>query len=335
MRAKAASSSFHALSVAQVMKLVKASPAGVGLTSAEAALRKQKEGGNALTPPPKPSFLEKLWGQVNSALIWILIVASLISLYQNELAECFLILLVVVINVCIGLVQEGKAEEAASALSSMMAPHCTVVRDGVRRTIDAVDLVVGDIVFVQSGDRIPADLRMIDCTDLQILESMLTGESLAVTKTIGEVAEKAGVGDRKNLAFSATLVQQGQGTGVVVATGDQTQIGEINALVAGEAEKPSSLQVQLDTFGQLVTGLTVLIAVASFCLAVFYTGATYAEAFRSAVAIAVAIIPEGLPAVVTITLALGVNEMASQKAIVRKLPAVETLGSVVRRVLFF
>ncbi len=272
---------------------------------------------------------------MNSALIWILIVASLISLYQNELAECFLILLVVVINVCIGLVQEGKAEEAASALSSMMAPHCTVVRDGVRRTIDAVDLVVGDIVFVQSGDRIPADLRMIDCTDLQILESMLTGESLAVTKTIGEVAEKAGVGDRKNLAFSATLVQQGQGTGVVVATGDQTQIGEINALVAGEAEKPSSLQVQLDTFGQLVTGLTVLIAVASFCLAVFYTGATYAEAFRSAVAIAVAIIPEGLPAVVTITLALGVNEMASQKAIVRKLPAVETLGSVVRRVLFF
>jgi magnesium-transporting ATPase (P-type) len=157
---------------------------------------------------------------------------------------------------------------------------------------------------------------------------MLTGESLAVTKTTAPVAAEKGVGDRKCMAFSATLVQQGQGLGLVVATGDLTAIGSINALVQGEAEKPSSLQVQLELFGRWVTIITLLIGIAAFLLAFFYSKTDWAEAFRASVAIAVAIIPEGLPAVVTITMALGVSNMASKKAIVRKLPAVETLGSV-------
>ena len=157
---------------------------------------------------------------------------------------------------------------------------------------------------------------------------MLTGESLAVTKTTMPVPEKSGIGDRKCMAFSATLVQQGQGTGLVVATGDSTAIGSINALVQGEAVKPSSLQVQLELFGRVVTLSTVALGIAAFLLAFFYVKTGWPDAFRASVAIAVAIIPEGLPAVVTITLALGVSEMARRNAIVRKLPAVETLGSV-------
>ena len=239
-----------------------------------------------------------------------------------------LILGVVAINVTIGMVQEGKAEKAADALNNMLAPHCTVVRDGSRKALDADQLVVGDIVFVQSGDRIPADIRLLTCTDLQVLESMLTGESLAVTKTITPVAEKSGLGDRKCMCFSATLVQQGQGMGLVVATGDHTAIGSINALVQGEVEKPTSLQVQLELFGRTITACTIALGIAAFLLAFFYTKTSWSEAFRASVAIAVAIIPEGLPAVVTITMALGVNAMAKQNAIVRKLPAVETLGSV-------
>ena len=299
-----------------------------GLTTAEAEKRLLEHGPNALTPPERPSFARKLWAQINSALIWILIAAAIISGAQQEWAEFGLILGVVTINVTIGLVQEGKAEKAADALNNMLAPHCTVVRDGSRKTIDANQLVVGDVVFVQSGDRVPADIRVLKCTDLQILESMLTGESTASTKKTEPVGEKAGVGDRKCMAFSATLVQQGQGTGLVVATGDATEIGRVNALVQGEVEKPSSLQVQLELFGRTVTFVTLLIGITAFFLAFFHAKATWQEAFRASVAIAVAIIPEGLPAVVTITMALGVSNMSAQKAIVRKLPAVETLGSV-------
>lgn len=299
-----------------------------GLSTSEAEKRLAEHGKNALTPPERPSFLRKLWAQINSALIWILLAATIISGAQQEWAEFGLILGVVVINVSIGMIQEGKAEKAADALNNMLAPHCVVVRDGSRKTIDANLLVVGDIVFVQSGDRVPADIRLLKCTDLQILESMLTGESTASTKKTDAVSEKAGVGDRKCMAFSATLVQQGQGTGLVVGTGDATEIGRVNSLVQGEVEKPSSLQVQLELFGRSVTIVTLAIGITAFFLAFFYAKSTWQEAFRASVAIAVAIIPEGLPAVVTITMALGVANMSKQKAIVRKLPAVETLGSV-------
>ncbi len=226
------------------------------------------------------------------------------------------------------MIQEGKAEKAADALKDMLAPHCTVIRGGAKSQIDADQLVVGDMVFVMSGDKIPADLRLISCTGLKVLESMLTGESMAVTKHTKPVEDKAGVGDRKNMAFSATLVQEGQGFGLVVATGDHTAIGSINSLVQNEDEKPTSLQVQLELFGRTITMITLAIGIAAFFLAFFYTKSGWAEAFRASVAIAVAIIPEGLPAVVTITMSLGVASMASKMAIVRKLPAVETLGSV-------
>jgi magnesium-transporting ATPase (P-type) len=299
-----------------------------GLTTAEAEKRLAENGPNKLAPPERPSFLRKLWAQINSALIWVLLAAVVVSGAQGEWAEFGLILGVVIINVVIGMVQEGKAEKAADALSNMLAPRCTAVRNGTRVAMDASELVIGDVVFIQSGDRVPADLRIVSCTDLQIFESMLTGESLAVTKKLEPVAEGAGIGDRKCMAFSATLVQQGQGLGLVVATGDGTAIGSINALVQGEKEKPTSLEVQLELFGRAITAATIAIGIAAFFIAFFYAKSTWPEAFRASVAIAVAIIPEGLPAVVTITMALGVSVMAKHNAIVRKLPAVETLGSV-------
>jgi len=206
----------------------------------------------------------------------------------------------VVINVTIGMVQEGKAEKAADALSSMLAPHCTVVRGGVKNTIDADQLVVGDIVFLMSGDKVPADLRLVSCSGLKILESMLTGESMAVQKSLAPCPETAGIGDRKCMAYSATLVQEGQALGVVVETGDFTAIGSINSLVQNEEEKPSSLQIQLEIFGRIITVMTLLVGIAAYLLAFFYAKTSWSEAFRASVAIAVAIIPEGLPAVVTI-----------------------------------
>ena len=317
-----------ACSVDECMHAAESTTAEQGLSAAEAQARLAAHGRNAMTPPERPSFLRKLWAQVNSALIWILLAAAIISGAQLEWVELGLILGVVIINVTIGMVQEGKAEKAADALSSMLAPHCTVVRGGVKATIDADQLVVGDIVFVMSGDRIPADLRLLTCTNLKVLESMLTGESMAVNKSPAACSATAGVGDRKCMAFSATLVQEGQGLGLVVGTGDHTAIGAINTLVKNEEEKPSSLQVQLEIFGRAISIITLVIGIAAFLLAFFYTKSGWAEAFRASVAIAVAIIPEGLPAVVTITMALGVSAMAGHKAIVRKLPAVETLGSV-------
>ena len=317
-----------ACSVEECLHSAESTSVEVGLSAAQAASRLAAHGPNKLTPPERPSFLRKLWAQVNNALIWILIAAAIISGAQLEWAEFGLILAVVCINVTIGLVQEGKAEKAADALSSMLAPHCTVIRDGVKATLDADQLVVGDIVFIMSGDRVPADLRLLNCTSLKVLESMLTGESMAVTKTTAACGAAAGVGDRKCMAFSATLVQEGQGFGLVVATGDHTAIGAINTLVKNEEEKPSTLQVQLEIFGRVVTCITLVIGIVAFLLAFFYTKSGWQEAFRASVAIAVAIIPEGLPAVVTITMALGVSAMAKKKAIVRKLPAVETLGSV-------
>jgi magnesium-transporting ATPase (P-type) len=324
----AAPFAWWACSVDECLHAAESTTAEQGLSAAEAQARLAAHGRNAMTPPERPSFLRKLWAQINNALIWILLAAGIISGAQEKFVELGLILGVVAINVTIGVVQEGKAEKAADALSSMLAPRCAVVRNGVKATLDADQLVLGDIVFVTSGDRVPADLRLLSCTNLKVLESMLTGESMAVNKTTAACSATAGVGDRKCMAFSATLVQQGQGVGLVVGTGDNTAIGAINTLVQNEAEKPSSLQVQLEIFGRVISLITLAIGVAAFLLAFFYTKSGWAEAFRASVAIAVAIIPEGLPSVVTITMALGVSAMASHKAIVRKLPAVETLGSV-------
>ncbi|KIY95681.1 ATPase, P-type (transporting), HAD superfamily, subfamily IC [Monoraphidium neglectum] len=299
-----------------------------GLTSGEAAERLQRFGPNALTPPKKPSFLAKLWGQLNNVLIFILLAAAVVVAGLREWIETGLIIGVVVINVIIGLAQEGKAEKAAEAIKAMLSSTATVIRDGGKRSsVDASELVPGDIVFVKSGDRLPADLRLVEVTNLQVQEAMLTGESVSISKNLIPVAEASGLGDRKCMAFSATTVSAGQGLGVVVATGDNAQIGQINKLVSQVESTKTNLIIQMEILGRWLATIVVLIALGAFLLAFLLAKEGFVHAFESAVAIAVAMIPEGLPALVTIVLALGTKKMADQKAIIRQLPCVETLGS--------
>ncbi|KAI8475580.1 MAG: calcium transporting ATPase [Monoraphidium minutum] len=238
-----------------------------------------------------------------------------------------LILGVITINVIIGLAQEGKAEKAAEAIKAMLSSTANVVRGGQRSSMDASVLVPGDIVFIKSGDRLPADLRLLEVTNLQVQEAMLTGESVPISKNLIAVPEASGLGDRKCMAFSATTVSAGQGLGVVVATGDNAQIGQINRLVSQVESTKTNLIIQMEILGRWLAIVVLTIAIGAFLLAFLKAKEGFAHAFESAVAIAVAMIPEGLPALVTIVLALGTKKMADQKAIIRQLPCVETLGS--------
>lgn len=320
---------WHALATADDAIRILDSHAG-GLTEVEAARRLVVYGRNELTPVEKPSLLKRIWEQLNNVLIFILLVAAVVSGVLLEWAEVGLILAVIAINVAIGIIQEGKAEKAAEALKAMLSQNAMVLRDGERKSIGAALLVPGDIVLLQSGDRVPADVRIVAATNLQVQEAMLTGESLPVTKRVGAVAPDAALGDRKNMAFSATLVMSGTATAVVVETGDFAEVGRISALVASVDNKAmkTNLLVQLEVFGRWISIVVLIIAVVQLLVAHLARGVDIGGSFQNSVAVAVAIIPEGLPAVVTITLALGVSAMARKKAIIRQLPAVETLGSV-------
>jgi magnesium-transporting ATPase (P-type) len=298
-----------------------------GLSEEECAKRLAIYGLNALTPPEKPGFWAKLWGQLNNILVWILLVAAVVVGALEEFIELGLIIAVVAINVVIGLAQEGKAEKAAEAIKAMLSSTANVMRGGTRILIDADQLVPGDVVYVKSGDKIPADMRMVEITNLQLLEAMLTGESNPISKNLIPVAEGCSLGDRKCMCFSATTVSAGQGIGVVTATGDNAEIGKISRLVLTVDSIKTNLVVQMEILGHWLAVLIVLIALGAFLLAYLFAGEEVKKAFESAVAIAVAMIPEGLPALVTIVLAFGTTKMAKHKAIIRQLPCVETLGS--------
>lgn len=298
-----------------------------GLSSTEAAERLRQYGPNRLTPGHKPGFFRRLWNQLNNVLIFILLAAAAVTGGLQEWPEVGLILASIVINVAVGMFQEGKAEKAAEAIRSMLSPTATVIRDGERVSVDAEQLVVGDVVLFKSGDRVPADIRLVQVTNLQVQEAMLTGESLPVSKNLQPVSESAALGDRKCMAYSATTVMAGQGTGVVVATGDNAEIGRISKLVNQVKPIKTNLLVQLELLGRWLSVMVFIVVVAAFLLAKFKQHETFVEAFKSAVAIAVAIIPEGLAAIVTITLAIGTTVMARNNAIIRQLPCVETLGS--------
>ncbi len=233
-----------------------------------------------------------------------------------------------IINAIIGFVQEGKARDALAAIRQMLSPQATLLRDGRKDTVPAEDVVPGDIVLLQSGDRVPADLRLLESRELQIQEAVLTGESVPVRKSIVPVAETAVLGDRCNMAYSGTLVTSGRGTGIVVATGRDTEIGYITALVASVEELTTPLLRQIAHFARWLTVAILLIAAGTFAFGVLVRGFFATEMFPAAVGLAVAAIPEGLPAIMTITLAIGVTRMARRKAIIRRLPAVETLGAV-------
>lgn len=258
-----------------------------GLTEAEASVRLAQYGRNTLTEAYKPGFLRRLWSQINNIIIWILIVAAGISAILQDWAELVLIALVVVVNVAIGLVQEGKAEKAAEALKAMLAPRATVIRGGSKQGVDSATIVPGDLCFFQSGDRVPADCRLITAANLSIQEAMLTGESLPVTKKLDTVPPEAALGDRKCMAFSGTLVMSGQGVGIVTATGDVAELGKINSLVAGQEEPPTPILVQLELFGRFVAVCTIILAVVAFLIVHLARGIDAGESFLVAVAIAV------------------------------------------------
>ncbi|KKK97632.1 hypothetical protein LCGC14_2650810, partial [marine sediment metagenome] len=235
---------------------------------------------------------------------------------------------VVFINAVIGFVQEGKAENALKAIRQMLSPNAMVLRNGKQTTIPAKELVPGDVVLLQSGDKVPADLRLFRVKGLQIQESILTGESIAVEKITDPVALESMMGDRRCLAYSGTLVTHGQGSGVVIATGAQTEIGHISTLVADVETLTTPLLRQMAQFGRWLTLAILAIAIIAFVFGSFVRDYAFAEMFLAAVSLAVAAIPEGLPAIMTITLAIGVQRMAGRNAIIRRLPAVETLGAV-------
>ena len=317
-----------------------------GLSSAEARARLERHGPNELAERPRPGFWQLLLAQFDSFVVIILIVSAVISLLLGEDIEAAAIMAIVVLNAILGVVQESKAEEALAALKKMSAPEAHVLRDGHRITVPARELVPGDIVFLEAGNYVPADLRLVESVNLKIDEASLTGESVPVEKIAGVVlAEDVPIGDRVNSAFMGTTVTYGRGKGVVVATGMETQIGLIAEMIQSYEEEPTPLQVRLDQLGRWLgwgslaicgivfldaliqdTDLTI-IAAQGLGAYLTQTKEQIVDLFIVAVSLAIAAVPEGLPAVVTICLALGMREMVKRHALIRRLPAVETLGS--------
>lgn len=297
-----------------------------GLSSEEINERFQHYGKNRITPKKRQSSLLRFLLQFNQPLIYILLATTVITLLLQEYTDAFVIFAVVLINSTIGYIQETRALKAIDALSKSMNTTATVIRSGKQSVIDSIDLVPGDLVSIQAGDKVPADLRLFAVRDLQIDESALTGESVATEKQIKEVKADAMLGDRHNMAFATTMVTYGTGKGIVVTTGDLTEVGKINTSIATAEELDTPLTRKIKKFSK--TLLWVILSLAILILAVAYLrGESLADAFMVAVALMVGAIPEGLPAAVTIMLAIGVGKMAKRRAIIRKLEAVETLGS--------
>ncbi len=299
-----------------------------GLSSAQVDERLARHGRNQLPPPKKRSALLRFLLQFHNVLIYVLLAAAVVTALLGHWIDSGVILGVVVINAIIGFLQEGKAERALEAIRDMLSPHAQVLRDGRRQDIDAADLVPGDIVYLASGDRVPADLRLVEIKSLRIEEAVLTGEALAVEKQVNAVDATAALGDRASMAWSGTLVAYGQGVGVVAATGAATEIGRISTMLADVQELTTPLLRQLAVFGHWLTGAILAIAAFAFAFGTLLRDYSVDEMFLAAVGLAVAAIPEGLPAIMTITLAIGVQAMARRSAIIRRLPAVEALGSV-------
>lgn len=300
----------------------------IGLTQSQAHERLERHGPNRLPQPPKRSALLRLALQFHNVLIYVLLGAAVITAAMGHLTDTIVILAVVAANAIIGFLQEGKAEKAMDAIRDMLAPHASVLRDGARRSVRGEELVPGDVILLEAGDKVPADLRLLQARGLQVQEALLTGESVPVDKNTNPVASAAPLGDRTCLAFSGTLVTSGQGTGVVVGTGGATEIGRISGLLAEVQSLTTPLVKQMDVFAKWLTVLILLIAGLLLAFGYFVEHFEFSEMFMTVVGLAVAAIPEGLPAVLTITLAVGVQSMARRNAIVRRLPAIETLGSV-------
>lgn len=299
-----------------------------GLSSEEASQRLEKYGSNKLPEGKSRSALMRFLLQFHNVLIYVLMVAAVITALLDHWIDTWVIIAVILINAIIGFVQEGKAEKALEGIRKMLSLHATVFRDGEREDIDAEDLVPGDVVLLESGDKVPADLRLISIRNLRIEESALTGESVAVEKSTDAVEEGAVPGDQTCMAFSGTSVVYGRARGLVVETGANTELGKINRMMTDVEEITTPLLKQIDQFGKALSVVIVSATALFFAFGYFFRDYTVDELFMAVISLAVAAIPEGLPAIMTITLAVGVQAMAGRNAIIRRLPSVETLGSV-------
>src|SRR5262245_18754233 len=320
---------WHARSQAEVVKrLVTNSEKGLNL--AEASARLEKYGPNRLPEGRKRGPFTRFLAQFNNVLVYVLLGAGFTKLMLDLWLDAGIIFAVVILNAMLGFIQEGKAEKALDSIRNMLSAEARTARGGETRLIPAEQLVPGDIVLLESGDKIPADLRLLDAKNLRTEEAALTGESVPADKGTDVVPANATVGDRENMAFSGTMVVSGRATGVVVATGSTTELGRINQLLAGVSPLETPLLRQIKTFGYAITAAIAVISVLIFAYGKWVKGIDFVELFQAVTGIAVSLIPEGLPALITITLAIGVQRMAQRNAIIRRLPAVETLGSVSR-----
>ena len=316
----------HAADAAQV--LCELDSGSNGLSGDEASRRRERYGDNRLPEPRSRGPLARFAAQFNDTLVYVLLVAGAVTAVLEKWVDTGAILGIVVINAMIGFFQEGRAEHALAAIRNMLTPTATVRRDGRRATVDAAEIVPGDIVVLAPGDKVPADLRLTRVHELRIDESPLTGESEPVDKITDPVAADAALGDRRNLAFSGSLVTSGDGEGVVCATGSRTELGAMTTMLAGVEHLATPLTRQMRRFGKRLTVAIIGIATVVFLLATIVRAWPWTDAFLAAVGLAVAAIPQGLPAIMTITLAVGIQAMARRNAVVRRMHAAETLGSV-------
>ncbi len=299
-----------------------------GLSNAEANGRLAQFGPNRLPQPKRRGPVLRFLAQFHDVLIYVLLGAAVMTALLEHWIDTQVILAVVVINAVIGFLQEGKAEKALEAIRSMLAPKATVIREGERITVSGDELVPGDVVVLEAGERVPADVRLIDAKNLRIEEAILTGESVPAEKATPPVAESAPLGDRHSMAFSGTLCIYGHGRGVVVATGSKTAIGRISGMLSEVTTLQTPLTREMAVFAKWLTGFILALGVLVLAFGVFVRDLGFSDTFMAVVGLTVAAIPEGLPAILTITLAIGVQGMARHNAIVRRLPAIETLGSV-------
>ena len=299
-----------------------------GLTHEQAAQRLLRYGPNRLDEAKPASVWQRVLRHLNNVLLYVLIAAALVTGLMGHWVDTFVIIAVVVLNVAIGFVQEGKAEKALQAIRHLLAPHAVVLRDGRQQDIDAADLVPGDVVLLASGDSLPADVRLLQARNLRIDEAALTGESVPVDKQVDAVADDAAIGDRICMGYAGTLVTQGQARAEVVATGAATEIGRIGRMLEAVEQGTTPLLRKMQDFGRILTLFILATGGLLFLFGTLVRGMGASEMFMAAVGLSVAAIPEGLPAIMTITLAIGVQRMAARNAVIRRLPAVEALGSV-------
>ena len=302
-------------------------PVDSGLTTQEVAKRIEKYGPNQLAEAPPTTIWQMLWEQFNNFVVILLIVAAVISALLGDYVEAGAIIAIVILNAVLGIVQERRAEQALAALQKLAAPEANIIRDGHRITVQAHQLVPGDIVFLEAGNYIPADVRLIDAVNLRVDEAALTGESVPAQKDARTILQaNIPLGDRKNTAFMGTVVTYGRGKGIVVSTGMTTQIGLIAEMLQGVEQEQTPLQRRLDQLGKVLGWAALAVCALVFAIG-WMRGTDPLEMFIIAISLAIAAVPEGLPAVVTISLALGMREMISRNALIRKLSSVETLGS--------